>query len=166
MKIKEIMSISGMPGLYRLLATKQSGVVGESLTTGQRKFFSARSYQFSPLESIAIYTHDEAIPLEEVFGKMKDNPPAGNLDKSQLREYFLEVIPDHDQSKVYVSDIKKIVSWFGFLEENGFLEEEESEADDSTEDKGDAAEAADKKTSDTQEPNTEGEGIIEENGAE
>lgn len=166
MKIKEIMSVSGMPGLYRLLATKQSGVVGESLVTGQRKFFSARTYQFSPLESIAIYTHDEAIPLEEVFGKMKANPPADHMDKSQLREYFLEVIPDHDQSRVYVSDIKKIVSWFGFLEENGYLEEEESEAEDATEDDGEAPESADGETADTEEPDDEDEGVTEENGEE
>ena len=118
------MSISGMPGLYKLLATKQSGIVAESLETGQKKFFSARSYQFSPLESIAIYTHDDALPLEDVFTNMKSNPPADNLAKSELRDYFEEVLPDHDQSKVYVSDIKKIVSWYTYLNAHGYLEEE------------------------------------------
>lgn len=130
MKIKDLMSISGMPGLYKLLATKQSGIVAESLETGQKKFFSTRSYQFSPLESIAIYTHDDALPLEDVFAKMKSNPPEENLAKSQLRDYFTEVLPDHDEAKVYVSDIKKIVSWFTYLEANGYLEEdEEAEVD-------------------------------------
>ena len=124
MKIKDLMSISGMPGLYKLLATKQSGIVAESLETGQKKFFSARSYQFSPLESIAIYTHDDALPLEDVFTNMKSNPPADNLAKSELRDYFEEVLPDHDQSKVYVSDIKKIVSWYTYLNAHGYLEEE------------------------------------------
>lgn len=124
MKIKDLMSISGMPGLYKLLATKQSGIVAESLETGQKKFFSARSYQFSPLESIAIYTHDDALPLEDVFTNMKSNPPADNLAKSELRDYFEEVLPDHDQSKVYVSDIKKIVSWYTYLNAHGYLDEE------------------------------------------
>lgn len=118
------MSISGMPGLYKLLATKQSGIVAESLETGQKKFFSARSYQFSPLESIAIYTHDDALPLEDVFTNMKSNPPAENLAKSELRDYFEEILPDHDQSKVYVSDIKKIVSWYTYLNAHGYLDEE------------------------------------------
>lgn len=124
MKIKDLMSISGMPGLYKLLATKQSGIVAESLETGQKKFFSARSYQFSPLESIAIYTHDDALPLEDVFTNMKSNPPAENLAKSELRDYFEEILPDHDQSKVYVSDIKKIVSWYTYLNAHGYLDEE------------------------------------------
>lgn len=133
MKIKELMSISGTPGLYRLLATKSSGVVGESLETGQKKFFSARSYQFSPLESIAIYTHDDALPLEEVFVKMKSNPPADDLEKSDMRDYFEQILPDHDQAKVYVSDIKKIINWFNYLHANGYLEEE-AEVEDELED--------------------------------
>lgn len=124
MKIKELMSVSGLPGLYRLIATKQTGIVAESLETGQKKFLSSRSYQFSPLESIAIYTDTDALPLEDVFTKMKDNPPAEGLAKSDLRKYFFEVIPDHDQSKVYASDIKKIVAWFNYLNENGYLEAE------------------------------------------
>src|SRR5680860_253593 len=103
MKIKDLMSVSGMPGLYRLIATKQTGIVAESLETGQKKFLSARSYQFSPLESIAIYTHTDALPLEDVFGKMKDNPQSDDLSKSDLRNYFSEVLPDHDRSKVYAS---------------------------------------------------------------
>lgn len=127
MKIKDLMSVSGMPGLYRSIATKKTGIVAESLETGQKKFLSARSYQFSPLESIAIYTDTDALPLEDVFNKMKDNPPSDDLAKSDLRKYFSEVLPDHDRSKVYASDIKKIVSWFTYLNENGFLEEEESE---------------------------------------
>src|SRR5690606_5088362 len=134
MKIKELMSISGTPGLYRLLATKSSGVVGESLETGQKKFFSARSYQFSPLESIAIYTHDDALPLEEVFVNMKSNPPADNLEKSDMRGYFEQILPDHDQSKVYVSDINKIVNGFNYLHANGYLEDE-AEVEDELEDK-------------------------------
>jgi len=133
MKHKRLMSVSGLPGLYRLIATKQSGIVAESLETGQKKFLSARSYQFSPLESIAVYTHTDALPLEDVLSKMKDQPPSKDLAKSELREYFLKVLPDHDQSKVYASDIKKIVAWFHYLNDNGYLEEE-PEPDDSEED--------------------------------
>ena len=125
MKIKDLMSVSGLPGLYRLVATKQTGIVAESLETGQKKFLSSRSYQFSPLESIAIYTHTDAIPLDEILSKMKENPPADGLAKSDLRDYFSEILPDHDQSKVYASDIKKMVTWFNYLNDNGYLEEEE-----------------------------------------
>lgn len=130
MKIKDLMSVSGLPGLYRLIATKKTGIVAESLETGQKKFLSSRSYQFSPLESIAIYTDTDALPLEDVFGKMKENPPAEGIAKSDLRDYFIEVIPDHDQSKVYASDIKKIVAWFSYLNENGYLVEDETEIED------------------------------------
>lgn len=125
MNIKELMSVSGRPGLFRLITTKQTGIIAESLETGQKKFFSSRSHQFSPLESIAIYTYTDALPLEDVFAKMKDNPPADDLAKGDLRDYFTQILPDHDQSRVYASDIKKIISWFTYLNENGYLATEE-----------------------------------------
>lgn len=124
MNLKEILSVSGLPGLYRRLATKKNGIVVESLENQQRKFLAARTYQFSPLESIAIYTHTDALPLEDVFRKMKKNPPPADTSKSGLRNYFLEILPDHDQSKVYASDIKKIVAWYTFLHDNNYLEED------------------------------------------
>lgn len=128
MKIKELLSISGTAGLHRLITTKKNGIVAESLVSGQKKFFAARSYQYSPLESIAVYTDTDALPLEEVFQKMKKQPPRKDIQKSELRTYFMEILPDHDQEKVYTSDIKKIVSWFLFLNENGYLEVEEEVA--------------------------------------
>lgn len=123
--MKELLSISGTAGLHRLITTKKNGIVAESLATGQKKFYAARSYQYSPLESIAVYTDTDALPLEEVFQKMKEQPPSEDIGKSGLRAYFMEILPDHDQEKVYTSDIKKIVSWFLFLNENGYLEAEE-----------------------------------------
>src|SRR5690625_2415995 len=132
MKMKELLSISGTAGLHRLITTKKNGIVAESLATGQKKFYAARSYQYSPLESIAVYTDTDALPLEEVFEKMKKQPPKEDIQQSELREYFTEILPDHDQDKVYTSDIKKIVSWFLFLDEKGYLTTEEQPDDEAS----------------------------------
>lgn len=131
-QIKDLLAVSGLPGLFRLIATKNNGIIVASLQDGQKKFLSSRTYQFSPLESIAIYTDEEAIPLMDVFQKMKDNPPSESLTKAEYRTYFSEVLPNYDQDKVYNSDIKKIITWFTFLENEGLLEAEaESEESDS-----------------------------------
>lgn len=133
MQIKDLLSVSGLPGLFRLITTKNNGIIVESMEDGQKKFLSARSYQFSPLESIAIYTHDDAIPLADVFAKMKDNPPEDGMTKSDQREYFEEILPEYDQDKVYASDIKKIIKWYLFLESEGMLEIVEEEEEPGTE---------------------------------
>ena len=133
MNIKDLLSVSGLPGLYRSVATKKNGIVVESLETGQKRFLTTRSYQFSPLESIAVYTDTDTLPLDEVFAKMKAQPPEKEIGKDELRDYFSSVLPEHDREKVYTSDIKKIVSWFLYLDERGYLEaDEENAGDDET----------------------------------
>ena len=132
MNIKELLSISRTSGLHRLITTKNNGIIAESLESGQKKFYAARSYQYSPLESIAVFTYTDALPLEEVFEKMKKQPPKEDIQQSELREYFTEILPDHDQDKVYTSDIKKIVSWFLFLDEKGYLTTEEQPDDEAS----------------------------------
>lgn len=127
MNIKDLLSVSGLPGLYRSVTTKKNGIVVESLETGQKRFLTTRSYQFSPLESIAVYTDTDTLPLDEVFAKMKAQPPQKEIGKDELRDYFSSVLPEHDREKVYASDIKKIVSWFLYLDERGYLEADEEE---------------------------------------
>ncbi len=136
MDLKEIMAISGKPGLYKMIAQTKTGMVVESLLDGKR--FTAFAHErISSLEEISIYTEDEDMTLYDVFkaifekegGKASiDHKAPGN----ELKAYLLEFVPNYDQERVYKSDIKKIIMWYNILADNEMLEftEEEEEAED------------------------------------
>ena len=133
MNLQNLLSVSGKPGLYRMIANKKSGLVVEGLLTRKREFASSRQHRFTPLESIAIYTDDgDSVPVREVLAKMveqyEDNPPPeGQASAEAYREYLRDVLPNHDEERVYTSDIKKLCKWFAILKESGKLDEEEPE---------------------------------------
>jgi len=127
MNLKDFVAVSGLSGIYRMAANRNNGLIIEDLDTGKKRFASARTHQFTPLESIAIYTDDDdSIELAKVFSNMQDqaedNPiPAGNSKANVLREYFKDILPNHDRDRVHVSDIKKVVKWYSFLAERDML---------------------------------------------
>ena len=139
MTLDKILSISGKPGLYKLLTQTRSGFVGESLLDGKRLSVGIRN-NVSVLSEIAIYTLEEEIPLREVFQKIKEKENGGNTsvnhkdDKLKLEEYFFEVLPNYDEDRVYPSDIKKIVQWYNILVDKGITDFSESGDGDSSSD--------------------------------
>lgn len=120
-KIEGLVAVAGMSGLFRVVNTKNNGLIVTSLDGGKNRFLSSRSHQFSPLEGIAIYTWTDAIPLEDVFEKMNAFPPDDDLDRTEYRAYFKEIIPDHNEDKVFLSDIKKVIAWYRILESKGYF---------------------------------------------
>ena len=138
MNLKDFVAVSGLPGIYRMAANRSNGLIVADLDTGKRRFASSRKHQFTPLESIAIFTDDDdSVELAKVFKSMEeqaaDNPIPNNSAKAQeLREYFLDILPNHDRDRVHISDIKKVVKWYSFLLERDLLnlpEEEEKSGD-------------------------------------
>ena len=132
MNLKDILAVSREPGLFKLKANRANGLVVEEFGTNKTRFFSARKHQFTPLESISIYTYDDAEELSKVFTKIgelyKDqNLPDQKGDSEELKSHFREVLPDFDEDRVMVSDIKKVFKWFDFLRSSGFnfIDEEE-----------------------------------------
>lgn len=127
MNLKDLAIITGMPGIQRILSTLKNGVMAEDLTTGKVRFASARKHQISPLESIAIFTTDgDPVELAKVFqtiyDKLEELPlPASNASAEELRTYFTAILPNHDPYQVHTSDIRKVVKWFSFLNEKGFI---------------------------------------------
>ncbi len=120
MKLEELIAVSGLPGLYRMAGNRPNGLIVEDLDTGKKKFVSMRKHQFSPLETIAVFTIQDSIPLTDVLMKMYQEreaipPVSSKSDNSSLREYFEEVLPEHDETRVYPRDIKKILKWYDFL---------------------------------------------------
>ena len=130
MDLSKIISISGKPGLFRIVGQMKNGVVVESLLDGRRTPAYA-TQQISSLEDISIYSVDDDIPLKEVFGMIKAKEGEGlatvGKDGKALKAYFQEVFPEYDEDRVYTSDIKKVVKWYNLLQEKGLLEEEAEE---------------------------------------
>ena len=130
MNLENYISVTGLQGLYKMAGNRKNGLIVEDLDSGKRKFCPSRRHQFTPLESIAIYTDDgESIELKHVFKNMldqlEDNPPPATSAKPEvLREYFFDVLPTHDEDRVYGSDIKKVIKWFKFLQDRDLLKDE------------------------------------------
>ena len=119
MNLKEILAISGYSGLYRYVSQGRNGVIVEGLIDKKRINTSA-SARVSALEDIAIYTAEKEIPLKEVFRRIftKENGAQTidpKLANDKLKNYFLEIVSDYDQERVYVSDIKKVLTWYNIL---------------------------------------------------
>lgn len=137
MALDKILSISGKPGLYKLVTQTRTGILAESLLDGKRVTVNARQ-NVSLLSEIAIYTLTEEVPLREVFLKIatKENNAATinhKASKDELEEFFFEILPDYDEDRVYPSDIKKIVQWYNLLIKNGITQFSETEATSSQE---------------------------------
>lgn len=127
MNLKDILAVSGMPGLFRLVNSRNNGLLVTSLDDSSRTIFcSMRKHQFTPMETVAIYTMSDTIELSTIFERMLDqlteNPPASpSGKKDEIEDYFASIVPDYDQDRVYISDMKKVLKWFTILNEKGYL---------------------------------------------
>lgn len=138
--LKTILSISGRPGLFKLVNQGKNMLIVESLMTGKRTPAYAHDKVIS-LGDIAIYTTEEDIPLNDVFeairvkneGKQVDVKAIGG--DNEIRAYFAEILPDFDDERVYTNDIKKVFSWYNQLVGAGFdsFKSEELESETSEE---------------------------------
>lgn len=133
MNLKEVLSISGMSGLYKMVGNRDNGLIVVALGDDKRKFVPSRQHMFTPLENITIYTDDEPVELTTVLLEMKKQLAATPLanpngNGAELRTYFTKIVPNHDTEKVYTSDIKKVIKWFELLDKEGLLVETKEQA--------------------------------------
>ena len=131
MNLEKILAISGKPGLYALKVQTRTGFVAESLLDGKKITVGLRS-NVSLLSEISMYTQTEEKPLAEVMRNIaikEDNGPAisHKEDNAKLTAYFLEILPDYDQDRVYPSDIKKVLNWYNMLQAKGLVSKEAPE---------------------------------------
>lgn len=134
MLYKEIVSVTGLSGLYQLISSKQDGAIVRSLEDKSTKFAASRNHHFTPLESIEVFTTGENTNLSAVFKAIQEkeagHPLPGTAAADKLvKDYFKAVFPEFDQDKVYVSDMKKMIKWYGILKANDLLKFEETETD-------------------------------------
>ncbi|MFN8295437.1 MAG: hypothetical protein U0T69_04540 [Chitinophagales bacterium] len=122
MEFREIIAVTGIGGLKRLVANRNDGLILSELNGENKKFYSNRQHMFSPLENIAIYTDEDTVPLLDVFIEMKNQkatnaPVDANASNDDLRKYLGTILPNFDRERVNISDIKKLIKWFAILED-------------------------------------------------
>jgi len=138
--LKEILSISGRPGLYRLVKYGKNIIIVENITDKKRGTAHSRDKVIS-LGDISMYTDSGDKPLWEVLDAIKTKYNAETLDAAKykepeaLQEFFKGVVPDYDAERVYNTDIKKLINWYNLLINSGITdfqpkEEENEEATD------------------------------------
>lgn len=122
MNFKDIATVAGKPGLYKILKPTRSGVILESLDEKKAKLVAGMSMRVSILSDISIYTMTEegAEPLESVMKKIEaeykgDTGVDASSSDAELRAFLKSVLPEFDQERVYVSDIKKLNAWYQII---------------------------------------------------
>lgn len=123
MEYNKIIAIAGKPGLYEAVSQTKNGFIVESLIDNKR-FPIPATNNVSLIENIAIYTYSEEVPLLDVFKAMYEKEEGKKAlshkeSGNKLAAYFLEVLPEYDEDRVYTSNIKKVVQWYNILVEAG-----------------------------------------------
>ena len=126
MDLSKILSIGGKTGLFKVVSQAKNAVIVESLND-QKRFPAFGHEKISSLEEISVFTTGEDISLKDVFQaffKKLEGKPAidPKSDNNALKKFFLEMVPEFDQERVYVSDIRKMVSWYNVLVEHQLLD--------------------------------------------
>jgi len=126
MNLKDILAISGLPGLYRFISQGKNSIIVESLTD-KKRFAAYSSAKISALKDVAIFTDDGETPLKDVFSKIYEKEAGGvalnpkTSSDDQMKAYFAEILPDYDKEKVYLSDIRKVFLWYNALHQADLL---------------------------------------------
>jgi hypothetical protein len=126
MKLSEILSISGKSGLFILVSRSKTGVIVESISD-KKRFPAFGTDRISSLEEISMFTYEKDVPLKEVFKSIFDKENGGlaidpKSDQKLLKQYMEEILPDYDSERVYVSDMKKLFTWYNLLVQNNLLD--------------------------------------------
>lgn len=139
MTLDKILSISGKPGLFELVAKTRNGFIAKSLVDGKKIPVNIQN-NVSMLSEIAIYTYTDEIPLKSIFKQMFEKTEGKQAidhksSKTDLQNFFSEVLPEYDEDRVYASDIKKVVQWYNLLVKQDMLDlsDDETDPEDETE---------------------------------
>jgi hypothetical protein len=128
-----IISITGQPGLYKIVAQSKNGIIVEGLTDKKRTNVYA-STRVSTLSDISMFTTGDDKPIEEIITEIHKKEKGGQAvdakaDDKQVEAYFAKIVPDYDKERVYVSNMRKLISWYNLLQSTGNLKEKEEKAE-------------------------------------
>ena len=124
-----IISITGQPGLYKIVAQSKNGIIVEGLADKKRVNVYA-STKVSTLSDISMFTTGDDKPLEEImttiFEKEKGGPAVDSKSEDKaIEKYFSEILPEYDKDRVYISNMRKLINWYNNLQVNGALKQKE-----------------------------------------
>jgi hypothetical protein len=131
MNLDKYLVVSGIPGVHKIVSTRSNGILFEDSNEGRTRFVAIRQNSVTPLSTIGMYVDttegQDTVPLGDIFQKMLDaidTTPVVSADanSTDLRAYFTTVVPEHDQHRVHISDIKKCVKWFTYMLNKGLFE--------------------------------------------
>ena len=134
-----IISISGQPGLFKIVAQSKNGIIVEGLADKKRVNIYS-STKVSTLNDISMFTTGDDKPIEEIMTSVFEKEKGGaaidtKADDKTVEKYFSEILPDYDKDRVYISNMRKLFSWYNTLQTTGNLKEKEenkTESDDKT----------------------------------
>ena len=139
--LKSILSISGKPGLYKMISQGKNLMIVESLID-QKRIPAYTRDKVIALGDIAIYTNSEDVPLYKVLNSIKEKEKLqripidlSKITPDELRAYFAEVLPEFDRGRVYPTEIKRVLYWYNILIDAGITEfdPEEEKVEEETE---------------------------------
>lgn len=122
LEFKDLVSISGKSGLYKIIAKRTNGLIVESIDEKKKRFPTSARDKVSVLEEISIFTYEEDLPLREVFIAVNHYVTNGGTvikkgDSSEdIRAFFEAVLPNHDKERVFISDILRLANWYALLQ--------------------------------------------------
>jgi hypothetical protein len=127
MEISEIVAVTGVPGLFKVSARRNDGLIVTSLVDDKTQFLSGRTHLFSTLDNITIFTTEEPVILKEVLAAIKKNEAAHPVpdvkDEAGLKAWLEAALPNYDKEKVHVSDMKKLAKWYNILNGKNLIDE-------------------------------------------
>ena len=133
--LQTVLAIAGKPGLYRLVSRGNKNLIVESLDAAKKRTPIFGADKVISLADIAMYTDNGEVPLAEVLQKVADKESAKEASlnpkkasNEELQNYFAEILPDYDRERVYMTDIKKLLTWYNLLVNVGitvFVEKEQ-----------------------------------------
>ena len=144
-----IISISGQPGLYKVIAQSKNGIIVENLTDKKRTSISSSS-KVSTLEDISMFTTGEDKPVAEIMKSIFDKEKGGaaidsKADDKAITSYFAGILPEYDKDRIYVSNMRKLFTWYNTLQTTENLKVKEADANNEAGDKAVKVPAAEKK---------------------
>lgn len=128
LNIEDLISVSALPGLYKMVANRPNGLIVENPEDGKRRFCSVRKHQFTPLAGVSIFTQTDATPIPDVLEalhKLDQSEEVNVSDKMSVEEQievFTLALPDYDEDRVSKGDIKKVIKWYCFLRDTDLVD--------------------------------------------
>ena len=125
MNLESIINITGKKGLYKVISRNQHSLIVENIENKKREPIYSHM-QANMLEEIGIYTYEETKPLSEIFDEIykKENGKttiSHKSSKEELTSFFRHIVPEYDEERVYLSDIKKVIQWYNLMQENKMI---------------------------------------------